>query len=158
MTIEDYTLRIAQATPVQLVIINHELLTAFIEDALKAFTDGDIELFYKSINKSKDALDQLICGLDMENPIAQSLYNLYRYANELLNKSLYSKDTQAAEEVKTMFEELLEAWQAIENTPDERLAHDPSTAGPKVYAGLTYGKGGDLAEYIPENEGREFKA
>lgn len=158
MTIEDYTLRIAQATPVQLVIINHELLTAFITEALLALENDDTELFYQGINKSKDALTQLVNGLDFENPIAQELYNLYLYASERLNKALFGKDAQAAEEVKSMFEELLEAWQAIEDTPDERLTKNPLTAGPQVYAGLTYGKDGELSEYIPGEEGRGYKA
>lgn len=153
---EDYTLRIAQATPVQLVIINHELLVAFIEEAQTAFENKEFELFYRQINKSKDALTQLIEGLDMENEIAQELYNLYLYAGEQLNKALFSKDISAAEEIKEMFKELLEGWQAIENTADDRLKEAPAQ-GPQVFAGLTYHKDG-LSEYIPEDEKRGYKA
>ena len=157
MSIEDYTLRIAQATPVQLVIISHELLVAFIAEALEAFKKGEAELFYQGINKSKDALTQLIDGLDFENPIAQDLYELYLYAGERLNKALFGKDTAAALEVKEMFQTLLEGWRVIEDTPDDRLADASDKESPQVYAGLTYGKGG-LDEYIPDDEDRGFKA
>ncbi|MCL2015361.1 MAG: hypothetical protein FWG68_03830, partial [Defluviitaleaceae bacterium] len=62
---EDYTLRIANATPVQLVVINHELLLAFIEEALAAHAAHEPAVYYKKINKAKDALTQLIEGLDL---------------------------------------------------------------------------------------------
>lgn len=157
MNKEDYTLRIAQATPVQLVIINHELLVDFVTGALTAFESGELELFYQYLNKSKDALTQLIEGLDFEHEIAHELYNLYLYAGERLNKALFSKDKGAALEVKEMFLELLEGWQAIEDTPDERIAETPAQDGPQVYAGLTYGREG-LTEYIPEDGDAGFKA
>ena len=161
MNKEDYTLRISQATPVQLVIINHELLVAFAEEALKAYEMGELEDFFLNINKAKDALTQLIEGLDFENPIAQDLYELYLYAGDRLNKALFGKNTDAIKEVIEMFITLLEGWQAIEDTPDERILEElnqQAQAGPQVYAGLTYGKDGELTEYIPEDEGRGFKA
>ena len=157
MNKNDYILRIAQATPVQLVIINHELLLAFITEAITAFEEGETELFFQNINKSKDALSQLIEGLDFENPIAQELYDLYLYAGERLNKALFGKDTDAAKEISEMFQNLLEGWQAIEDTPDDRLTEASGQEGPQVYAGLTYHKDG-LSEYIPQDENRGFKA
>lgn len=157
MNKEDYTLRIARATPVQLVIINHELLLDFVTQAIGAYENGELELFYRHINKSKDALAQLMEGLDFGQPIAHELHNLYIYAGERLNKALFNKEAAAAEEIAEMFKELLEGWQAIEDTADDRIAEAPGQDGPRVYAGLTYGKDG-LDEYIPEDEGKGFKA
>ena len=157
MNKEDYTLRIVQATPVQLVIISHELLIDFLNVAITAFDEGDTDLFFKNINKSKDALTQLIDGLDYSNEVAQSLYSLYQYAGERLNKALFGKDVEAAKEILEMFCTLLQGWQAIEDTPDDRLSEAPENESPQVYAGLTYHKDG-LAEYIPQDEGRGFKA
>jgi flagellar biosynthetic protein FliS len=154
---EDYVLRIAQATPVQLVIINHELLVAFIDDALSAIEKGETDLFHQNISKAKDALTQLIDGLDPENPIARKLSDLYLFAGERLNKALFGNDPEAAFEVSEMFKDLLEGWQAIENTPDDRLTEAPAQSGPQVYAGLTYGKDG-LSEYIPDSGDSGFKA
>ena len=156
MSIEDYTLRISQATPVQLVIINHEILLDFINRALEASVNGDMNLYYEQINKTKNALTQLIEGLDFNYEIAHELFNLYKYAGERLNKALYSDETEAAEEIKEMFTELLDGWQSIEDTPDERIS-EASETGQRVYAGLTYGKDG-LDEYIPEDETRGFQA
>ena len=149
MNKEDYTLRISQATPVQLVIINHEIMLDFLTDAASAFEQSDMEAFYRLINKSKDALTQLIEGLDFEHELAHELYNLYLYAGERINKALFANDKDAAKEVAEMFGTLLEGWQAIEDTPDDRLANLPSQDAPQVFAGLTYGKDG-LSEYIPD--------
>jgi flagellar biosynthetic protein FliS len=151
---EDYILRITRATPVQLVIINHELLIAFIDEALEAF-NADSENFKLNINKAKNALTQLIEGLDFKNAIAQDLFTLYIYAGEMLNKAHFSLNFDAAVEVKEMFENLLDGWQQIEHTPDDRIM--PQTNSPEVFAGLTYQKDG-LTEYIPEDEDRGYKA
>lgn len=160
VTKEDYVLRIAKATPVQLVVINHELLVDFVSAAEESFKAQELELFYHNINKSKDALTQLIDGLDFETSIAHDLFDLYLYAGERLSKALFGKDIEAVTEVKEMFTSLLEAWQAIEDTPDDRIAGTQGQAdsGPQVYAGLTYGKDGELSEYIPEDENKGFKA
>ena len=158
MNKEDYTLRIAQATPVQLVIINHELIVDFISAALEAMEKDDIQLFEQNINKAKDALMPLMDGADLENPIAQELFVLYMYAGRRLNKAFFGRDTEAAQEILEMFRELLEGWQSIEHTPDDRLSEDPAEDAPHVYAGLTYGKDGGLEEYIPQDESRGFKA
>ena len=164
MTTEDYTLRISQATPLQLVTISHQLLLDFLDTALKALDEGDEESFFKGINKAKSALTQLLDGLDLTQSMAQDLCNLYFYASERLNKALFAKDRDAALEVQEMFTELLEAWVAIEDTPDERLLaletenqQDQAGAPQQVFAGLTYGQDG-LSEYIPEDENRGFKA
>lgn len=158
MNIEDYTLRIAQATPVQLVIINHELLISFLTEAISALRKNDTESFYQQINKSKGALTELMEGLNFEYEVAHNLYDIYIYAGERLNKALFGKDIQAAEEIKEIFEDLLEAWEAIKDTPDDRIAQAPENEkAQQVYAGLTYGRDG-LDEYIPEDENRGFKA
>lgn len=157
MNKDDYILRIAQATPVQLVIITNELMVAFINDALVALEDCDTELFDYNINKAKDTLMQLIEGLDFENVIAQELYELYLYANERLNKAFFARDSASAQEILEMFQTLLEGWLAIENTPDDRIVANAPEDAPQIFAGLTYGKDG-LSEYIPEDEGRGFKA
>ena len=158
MNKDDYILRIAQATPVQLVIINHELVVNFISEALEAMEKDDIQLFEQNINKAKDSLMPLMDGADLENPIAKDLFVLYLYAGRRLNKAYFGRDTEAAREVLEMFSELLEGWQAIEHTPDDRLSDDPADDAPQVYAGLTYGKDGGLEEYIPQDENRGFKA
>ncbi|MCL1987962.1 MAG: flagellar protein FliS [Firmicutes bacterium] len=156
---EDYTLRIANATPVQLVVINYELLLAFVDEALTAHSVNDKAEYYKKIGKTKEAITQLIEGLDLDNEVAQNLYQLYQYAWERLNKALFTGDfvgsANAVIEVQQMFATLLEGWQQIENTPDDRIAEHQADS--KVYAGLTYGKDG-LNEYIPQDGNEGFKA
>ena len=139
----------------------------FLTVAIESFEADaqDLNQFFNHIGKAKDALMQLVSGLDFENEIAQGLYDIYLYAGECLNKALFSKDVDAAKELKGLFTELLEGWQAIEGTPDDRIIETPLPEdishpqdGAHIYAGLTYGKDGELSEYIPESEDRGFKA
>jgi flagellar biosynthetic protein FliS len=152
---DDYVLRIAAATPVQLVIINHEIMMAYITDALEALDKGDTPAFDKSVNGAKNSLESLINGLNFETEIAHELYDLYLYAGERLNRVCFSADKDAAQDVLAMFGNLLEGWRFIEDTPDTRV--DENVSVPKVYAGLTYHRDG-LAEYVVEDENRGFKA
>ena len=149
---EEYNRRIAVARPVQLVIITHELLLEFLEIGIEGFEEGDMEKFYFGVNKAKSALAELMDGIDHDNEIGKGLYELYLYAGERLNKAYFAKLKEVAEEIKEMFEVLLEGWRGIEDTPDNRAM------GPQVVAGLTYGRGGELSEYVEGDEGGGFRA
>ena len=158
MNKEDYVLKIANATPVQLVSITNRLMVEFVSEAIHALEAGNNEVFEQNINRAKSALEQLMGSLNFEVEIAQELYDLYLYAGKLLNRSFFDYDAAPIQEVKEMFETLLEGWEAIEDTPDKRVSDgDTVEDGPQVYAGLTYEKGG-LSEYIVEDENHGFKA
>jgi len=162
MNKEDYVLRIASATPVQLVVINHELIVEFLAEALATADNPDEAPFFAyNIDKAKNGLLQLIEGLDFEIEIAHELYNLYMYANERLTKAFFGRDREASKEiiieVQEMFQTLLEGWQSIVDTPDDRILEETIPEGHQVYAGLTYGRSG-LSEYVKEDDSRGFKA
>lgn len=154
----DYTLRISQASPAQLVVINYELITAFLRDALDAYgsgaviTNSDKPVFARNIDKARDGLQLLIRSLDFEVSISQDLYQIYEYVNRLLNTAYFGYNRTTAEEALSLMETLLTGWrEAALQEPDT-----PSGSAPQVYAGLTYGKGG-LSEYV-KDEGHGFKA
>jgi len=162
MNKEDYVLRIASATPVQLVVINHELIVAFLAEALDTADNPDeAPLFAYNIDKAKNGLLQLIEGLDFEVEIAHELYNLYLYANERLTKAFFERDLEISKailvEIQEMFQTLLEGWQSIVDTPDDRILEEVVPDGHQVFAGLTYGRDG-LSEYVKEDDSRGFKA
>ena len=157
MNKEDYILRITSATPVQLVVINHQILLDFIAGAIEASSG---EAFEGNINKAKDALAQLMSGLNFESEIAHDLFDLYLYAGRLLNHALFSRDPEASakdlNEVLGIFQNLLEGWEAIADTPSQ-TEQGPQNDSPQVYAGLTYEKDG-LSEYVVQDDSRGFKA
>lgn len=158
---DDYTLRISQASPAQLVVINYELIEAFLTDALEAYGPEaviraeDKPVFAQHIEKAKNGLTQLIRGLNFEIIIAHDLYQIYEYVNGLLNAAYFSYKRDAAAEALSLMRTLLEGWrEAARQEPDAAPVTD---GAPQVYAGLTYQKDG-LSEYVVQDNGRGYQA
>ena len=150
----DYLLRISQATPTQLVVINYEILTDYIREALAAY-DTDQPAFTQAVDKAKNALVQLMLGLDLSITLAQDLFRIYTYINQRLNTAFFSRDRDAAEEALTLAETLLTGWRAAAGQDTET---QPVIGGaPSVYAGLTYQKDG-LSEYVNQDDDRGYQA
>ncbi|MCL2187140.1 MAG: flagellar protein FliS [Defluviitaleaceae bacterium] len=145
---EEYTARISKANPAQLVVINFELLIAFIGD-------GQFE-------KAKNALEQLVRSLNFEITLAHDFYEVYKYVNQLLNTAHFSRDEaeskKASAEAQELLETLLVGWKDAEN---QVAALDlPPVAGdsPTIYSGLTYGRDGQADEYIDDGDKKGFMA
>ncbi|MCL2664160.1 MAG: flagellar protein FliS [Defluviitaleaceae bacterium] len=154
MNIDDYKLRIAQATPLQLVIINYEMAIGYIDEALKN-EDG----FERGISKARESLFLLTSSLDLKISVAQDLYTVYEYIGRLLTSALFGKGARrakAAADSKSMLEELLEGWLTVNES--EAGATSAEANAPQVFAGLTYTRGGELSEYVNQNENRGYKA
>ncbi|MCL1843301.1 MAG: flagellar protein FliS [Defluviitaleaceae bacterium] len=158
---EAYILRITQANPVDLVVINFELVLEFLGEALEA---KENDIFRAAVQKAKNGLEQLIQSLNFEIPISLDFYEIYNYSYKLLCDVQFSRDGEAAcaavKEVYELMEILLEGWR---DTAEKRVAEDapPGDAPgaiPKVYAGLTYGRDGQANEYIDENKDRGYMA
>ncbi|MCL2499335.1 MAG: flagellar protein FliS [Defluviitaleaceae bacterium] len=143
---DDYKIRISNANPAQLVVINFEMVIAFLDD-------GQIE-------KAKDALSQLIRSLNFEITLAHDFYEIYKYVNELLIAAQFSKDDakikQTLNEARELMDVLLVGWKDAE----KQVADLPPVAGiaPKVYAGLTYSRSGQVDEYVDEGNNKGYMA
>ncbi len=154
----DYVKRIANATPLELIIISYELLLKSLKEAMDSIDHEP--LFNRELNRAKGLLNELVLGLDINNPVAKQLLPIYIYANKLLinagvtsdkeKKILYLKDAEK------IFESLLPGWQGI-TEEDVKSAEDVMNH-PRVYAGLTYGKGGEMEEYSTDSGDRGIKA
>ncbi|MCL2577309.1 MAG: flagellar protein FliS [Defluviitaleaceae bacterium] len=153
-----YLLRISQASPVGLVVINFELILEFLNEA--AANANDKEIYRAAIVRAKDGLEQLIQSLDFESPISHDFYEIYNFSYKLLSDVHFLSDIEAAcaavKEVAELMEILLEGWRdAAEKNEAEAAATDDTT---KIYSGLTYGRDGNANEYIDENKDRGYMA
>ncbi len=146
---EAYTLRIAQASPAQLVVITFELIVDFIDEALVSPADG----FRRLIDKAKRGVMQLVSGLDFSYEQAQTFYDIYIYVYGLLVKAHVTRGHEPAAEARGLLFQLLGGWR--EAAKQENA--EPSPTAPQIYAGLTYRRGG-LAEYVVDDESKDFKA
>ena len=154
-----YEQRILAASPAQLVVINFEIIADALKDALNVGNNLDIpeekDVFRLYINKAKSGLQQLIKALNFEVTISHTFYEIYLYVEKLLNKALFSLDAQAARDSLEIIDMLLFGWTdtAAKNQDAPKAAERP-----KVYAGLTYAKGGHEVEYVDEKANRGYMA
>jgi flagellar protein FliS len=148
---EAYTLRIAQATPVQLVIITFELTTAYIREALEE--EAGPEFTRNRLDMAKKGIMQLISALDFSQAFANDFYDIYLYVYELLVRAHVTLKPEPAQEALTLLKRLLKGWRIA--LKEEKAA--PNENAPQVYAGLTYERGG-LSESVVEHESTDFKA
>ena len=153
-----YTMRIAQANPIQLVVINFELIIDALEGALEACKLEEANattMFCHHLDRAKNGVQQLIDALDFKIGLSHDFYEIYKYSYKLLNEAYFSLKPKPVEEVLELMNILLEGWRDAEkqNIPQG----EKDNALPHVYAGLTYNKDG-LAEFVDEDEGRGFKA
>jgi flagellin-specific chaperone FliS len=152
-------LRISQASPAGLVVINFELILDFLAEA--AENAHEKEVFRAAIGKAKDGLEQLIQSLDFGVPVSHDFYEIYSYSYKLLSDVQFSVDIEAAcgacKEVSEHMEVLLAGWRdAAEKSDSSPVESEVET--PKVYTGLTYGRDGNANEYIDENKDRGYMA
>ncbi len=156
---EDYVARISNATNVQLIIINYEILLDYLKEAVISFDDN--KNFEENINKAQKALGNLMDSLDMKYDISKDLLSLYIYVNKLIiNCKFFYLDKKDSsknmlDEAVQIISSLLEGWLTVEN--HEENAKSVMENSQKIYAGLTYGKG-TLNEYIPDDNSRGFNA
>jgi flagellar biosynthetic protein FliS len=167
-----YMLRISQASPAGLVVINFELVLEYLNAAVGALDSEpqEKETFRAAIQKAKDGIEQLIQALDFQVPLSHDFYEIYNYTYKLLCDVHFSSDTEAAfaavKEVAELMEILLEGWRKTALNADAEAAENTAGAGqpaipdapPKVYTGLTYGRDGQANEYIDENKDRGYMA
>ena len=151
-----YILRISQASPAGLVVINFEIILEFLNASLEAD-------FGENIQKAKDGIEQLIQALDFGVPLSQDFYEIYSYSYKLLCDVHFSSDTEAAcavvKEVIELMEMLLAGWRdCAEKADAEGISAASDESIPKVYTGLTYGKDGQANEYVDEDKDRGYMA
>jgi flagellar biosynthetic protein FliS len=154
ISLDDYKLRIWQATPAQLVVINYELILGFLQCADEIETPkADKENFAYFVAKAKDGLTQLISGLKLELTLAQDLYKIYSYLYDRLTTAFFRYDKAPVAEALELLGGLAESFKAA---AEQETKEAPPNI-PQVISGLTYNKSG-LSEYIDQDENRGYKA
>ncbi|MCL1995747.1 MAG: flagellar protein FliS [Defluviitaleaceae bacterium] len=154
---DELTNRVVNATPLGLLIISYELLQGALHQAVEGIEAKDKEKALYHILHSQEILRAITAGLDLKQNIAKELLPIYTHMNNLLidcqikvnRDSLQEKVAKDIGQVKQMADILLEG---IKTLPDVDIDKTK-----QVYAGLTYQKGGKLAEYVSNNEGTDYK-
>jgi len=145
---DEYTQRIALASPAQLVVITYELLIGHLMDAKDAIgTEG----FTDALAKARACVNELSAALNLELSLSAELLQLYIYINKLLIRAQMENSTECVEEALKIAVHLLAGWRDIEAAPDVQ------NRDKGMYAGLTYTKNGVLSEYEPDGAERGYR-
>jgi flagellin-specific chaperone FliS len=156
-TKQDFVNRIENATPMQLVVINYELLLFFMDEA-SAVAAGT-PACTTALESARAATAELHAALDMDIEFSKDLGNLYIFINKcLIHAGMKRTDEEKnalLAEARHVASELFEAWQTLDSDPKlyERLLGSSQ----KIFAGLTYGKDGKLEEYQDFDPDRGYK-
>lgn len=91
-----------------------------IDTAVQHIESGtkQLDLINNAVLKAQDIVTELMVSLDFEKggDLAPKLFGLYRYFNEQLMEGNINKDVAPLKNVRTMMNELREAWAQIVNT------------------------------------------
>lgn len=142
---QQFTLRITQANPTELVVILYEMALTFLQEAREAGEQQDWVEFKEGIRKIRGCINELIQSLHMEYEPAGNLYKLYMFCIRRLAYADVRKETKVLDEIESVLGKLKDAYAQIAPTNTSAPVMSNTQT---VYSGLTYGKGAALAEDV----------
>lgn len=137
-TKKNYTLRIADANPTEIIYLVLEMAETYLDEAIMAKKDDNIEVFNDSLRKASKCINDLIESLDLQYDIAKQLMDIYMFVNREISMAIIKKDSSSMPRVQAMITKLKTSFLEL-SKQDKSGAVMGNTQG--VYAGLTYGKG-----------------
>ena len=134
---QQFTLRITQANPTELVVILYEMLICYLQDArgaLEAQEDGE---FREAVRKARGCMNELIGSLDLKYDPAPAMQQLYLFCVRRLALAESRKDEALLSEIERVIVPLHDAYKQIAK---QNSAGPVMNNSQTVYAGLTYGR------------------
>ena len=145
--IHAYTRRISMANKTQLITILYEMVLDYISEAEDSLNNNNDKGFSEGLSKAMNCIDELIHSLNMNYELGNNLLALYLFEKRQLLIAAARKSDEELEHVNRTFKSLHSAYVQLEKMNDDEAL---MTNVPKVYVGLTYGKG-KLKESITDN-------
>lgn len=151
-TIQNYTRKIADSNPTEIIVLVYEIAENYLDDAIMAHKEGNMEDFGISLNKASKCVNDLIQALDLQYEIANQLLDIYLFIAKELALAVIKRDVKVVVRIQAMLTKLKISF-------EELAKQDTSGAvmgnAQEVYAGLTYGKG-SLTETTTIQSNRGF--
>lgn len=135
--INAYTMRVAQASKSELIVIMYEMAVKYIDDGTEALQAGNVQEFRVNIKRAKAVVNELASVLDLRFSVSSNLLALYTYMNNVMVKSDVTLKTDDLIRVRAMLEKLHTAFGKVsEQDNTEPLMKNVQ----QVYSGLTYSR------------------
>lgn len=152
---KDYVAKISNASPLQLIIINFEIIIDYINES-KQYIGTKNKNFDFNVKKSRQFLSELRYSLNMEYEISANLMSVYNFIDSQLAHYLFNEKIEIANHCINILNNILEGFKDIENKEEDKSSLMENTQ--QIFAGLTYDKKGNLEEFIDTDTNRGFKA
>ena len=156
-----YEEKIQNATPMGLVIITYEMLLEMLDEAQKAISNNAHDDASAAIVQAQKILRTLTTGLNMDIELSKELLDLYLYLSSVLIEcQIKSYRVSQTDVVSTQ----LAHAKDILNVLLTGIKEVPDTGSPvvegsqQIFAGMTYGKDGNMSEFISEDKSKTYRA
>lgn len=149
--VQEYTLRITQASRSELIVIMYEIILNDLASARESYEKQDMQTYDRELLHAGRFLSELMGSLDYSVPLSYRLMSLYIFTNKELTMARIKKNPELLDGVEDVIEKLKAAFHKVS---------EEDTSGPvmqntqQIYAGLTYGRGTLNEMYVNGNEAR----
>lgn len=142
---KEFSLRIADSSKTELVVITYDIIMNYIDAAVKAYDEEEPENVVFNLQKAKQFVNNLSSCLDLNVGISHELLRLYVYVNNCLVKDIVRRNPANAESIKGVISKLRESYNEI-----SPLDHSGKVMrnSEQVYVGYTYGRTSTLNEVV----------
>lgn len=136
-TKQQFTFRISQANPTEMIVILYDMTLQYLEDAEGAASQEDFATYQENVLRGRKCISELMHSLHLEYEPAASLQKLYLYCIRRLAQAEIRWHVELLQEVVNIILPLRDAYRQIapQNTSGPVMQNAQT-----VYAGLTYGK------------------
>lgn len=136
-TKQQFTLRITQANPTELVVILYEMTLCYLDEAEEALKTRDELALHEAIRKTRNCVNELLGSLHLEYEPAPAMRSLYFYSLRELVHADHDRDAAHLEGIRDIMTPLHDAYAQIAPLNKHGSVMNNSQT---VYAGLTYGR------------------
>ena len=105
--------KVMTASPAELTLMLYEGAIKFVNIALGAIEEKDVQKAHTNILKAEHIIDYLRQTLDMKYAVAQDFENVYSYLSKRLIEANIHKDKEIMEEVVKHLRSMRDNWKEV---------------------------------------------
>lgn len=105
--------KVMTASPAELTLMLYDGAIKFLNIALGAIEENDIQKAHTNILKAEHIIDYLRQTLDMKYAVAQDFENIYSYLSQRLIEANLKKDPEIIQEVNGHLHSVRDTWKEV---------------------------------------------
>ena len=105
--------KVMTASPAELTLMLYDGAIKFLNIALGAIEENDVQKAHTNILKAEHIIDYLRQTLDMKYAVAQDFENIYSYLSQRLIEANLKKDPEILQEVNGHLHSVRDTWKEV---------------------------------------------